>query len=666
MSMSSTGRAGGNATKVRSGDEFEIQLIQPKAATVASTSAVREAGGSENSVFLSTPGISPIAVDGGIPSEPLRQFMTAKHEGNNIFYTPDSAPATPGDESYEFNNTGFSALRQKGKAAAICPGRSAAAGPRRAAPKQEAAAAGASTAEEVVVVAPQTEKGSTAGREFASTGREATEHGVATAESGGRERNKHKKKEGGKAPGVIASPPHSVDEVSDAMEAVAPPPPHRWNEVSRVTMAEQSPVAEYEGLVDSSSASSSLEPADEPPEGATEGPTGDPTGPTTGSPTEDAVEDAKVDAMEDTMEDEMPGLLSPVSAAEVVGPPTPQGTAIPESDHPLPRPSRGTRESAPHISPLAGAAAAAGRAHYQMQTPTLTPISGSAWHPTAIDQQQRQSQESPVPEASGQLEGGHFAGEPLEVEHFTGVSPLQGETSASSAPAGRSSFSAQTPISSMHGAAGLPPSSQASMLCPPAALGGLPPGIEQQQEGGGGRSDGTRPRFLAQTPIMSVRGRDPPSFLSPSSAETPLISGGEVGVGGGGEGGSVLAGGGGRGRGGDGRGGVQGGATPTGAPSTGVSAAATADAAYPQHHVTDPAVYDEERKDSAAPTPRGQSTSVRSFAQEGVPVSPLQTLGSQNPAPTAVPTPPPPRMPPLTRQSSAGDSEVGSLSSDSS
>lgn len=671
VSMSSTGRASGNPTKVKSDDEFEIQLIQPKATIAASASAVREAGGSESSVLLSTPGISPIAADGGIPSEPLLQFMTAKHEGNNIFYTPDSAPATPGDESYEFNNTGFSALRQKGKAAAICPGRSAVAGPRRAAPKQEAGAAGTSAAD-VVVVDPRTEKGSAVSRGLASTGREVAEHGVASAKSGGRE----KKKKGGKAPETIASLPHSVDEVSDAMKVVAPPPPHSLDEVSD-TMAEQSPVAEYEGLADSSSASSSLEPAEDPREDPTEGPTEGPTGHPTGVLTEDAEENAMADAMGDATEEDMPALLSPASVAEVVGPPTPQGVDIPESDHPLPQPSRGTRESAPHISPLADAAAA-GRAHYQMQTPTLTPISGLAWRPTAIDRQQQQSQESPVPEANEQLEGGHFTGEQLEVEHFTDVSPLQGEISASSAPGGRPSFSAQTPISSMHGAARLPPSSQGNMLCPPAALGGPPPGIEQQQqqEGGDGPSGSTRPRLLAQTPIMSVRGHGPPSFVSPSSADTPPISGGEMGVGGGVESGEGGGGGGRRGeeqgsgpRGGGGGGvggGAQGGETPTGASPTGVSAAATADVAYPQHHVTDPPVYDDERKDSTPTNPRGQSALVRSFAQEGVPVSPLQTLASQNPASTAVPTPPPPCMSPLTRQSAAGDSELGSLSSDSS
>ncbi|CAM9506141.1 unnamed protein product, partial [Laminaria digitata] len=80
----------------------------------ATAAGVRRAGGS-HSPALSTPALSPIAADGGVggtPSEPLRQFMTARHEGNTVFYTPDSAPATPGgDESYEFNNTGFSALR---------------------------------------------------------------------------------------------------------------------------------------------------------------------------------------------------------------------------------------------------------------------------------------------------------------------------------------------------------------------------------------------------------------------------------------------------------------------------------------------------------------------------------------------------------------------------
>lgn len=77
------------------------------------------------------------------------------------------------------------------------------------------------------------------------------------------------------------------------------------------------------------------------------------------------------------------------------------------------------------------------------------------------------------------------------------------------------------------------------------------------------------------------------------------------------------------------------------------------------------AIDDDERKDNNAATPQEQSASARSFAQEGVPVSPLQTLASQNPAaPAAVPTPPP-QVHPLTRQSSSDDSVVGSLSSDS-
>ena len=420
--MSSTG-VGGDATKVMSSDDFEIHLVQPKAAVLAS--AVREAGGNQ-SPFLSTPEISPIAADGGIPSEPLRQFMTAKREGYNVFYTPDSAPATPGNESYEFQNTGSSALRQKGKAAAICPGRSTKAGQRPAALKEKAGAAGASAAG---IVVPQTEEGSAAGRGLASTGLGVTEHGGAAV----------KKEKGEKASEAVASPQPSMDAVSDTMASGA--------DCLTEEMAEQSPVAEYEGLADSSSASSSLGPTAEPPEDLTEGPTGDPTLGLTGNPTKHAVDDA----MEEATEDDIPGLVSPVSVAEVVGPLTPEDVATPERVHPLPSVSRGTQESTPHIRPMADGAA--GRAHYQMQTPTLTPISGSAWHSTAIDQQQ-QSQESPVPEAHEQLaveqltgeqlqieppvpeaheqlEVKQLTGEQLETEHFTDVSPLQSELSSS-------------------------------------------------------------------------------------------------------------------------------------------------------------------------------------------------------------------------------------------
>ena len=611
-----------------SGYQFDIRLVQPTSAGAA-TAAPRVAG-TESPAFV-TPGVSPIATDGGAPSEPLRQFMTEKLEGNNLYYTPDSAPTTPGEEPYEFHNTGFAALRQKGKAAAIRPGRSAASGPHRVGKNEKAGPAAAS----VSVVAPQEKRSTSA----AGQGLLASKGGGEAAEAV-RSGRSTTEKDAEQAAKVGESPPSGAEaSVSEEMVMVGA------DRVPDETI-EQFSIAEYNGSDESSSAESSLEPAAEPLGYPTGFPTGYPTGYPAGHATHDAkgddvespisteglvlpvhvAEDAAYDAKEDDIEEPTTAgsLVLPVRVAhpgEVARSPATHGVAtFTQQVHALSL-SSGDEEPPPLISPPADGVAgrtryqmqtptlisptadgaARGRTNYQTQTPTLTPpVSGAAWH-SDVNQHQLESQK---------------AIEQLEVENFADASPLRGEA-FSVASSERPSFLAQTPISSIHGAEELPPPSQQTPMSsmhgpaePPPSLpaGKLWPSAAHQH----------RQHFQQQQQLHNLRQQQ----LQQQQQQQQELGQLQQQL----EDGSYVAG-----------------------PSP-----------------FDDGDYDDEMKDSSSETPQERSVVIaRSYTEEDAPISPLQTLTPQNATSAPTPTPSPPHVSPLTRQPAEDDSVMGSLSSDS-